>query len=235
MEATLLRNGTILALGRGGGIGEDHRPGPLYNGNGQVDLDFSAEVDSSGMGGGMFETSSAAMLLWNNQRHHLDANRAACDLLERSRQALLSLRLEDITCSALRSEIKEAARVLMAKGTQAGNHIFSSPAGLDIPVTYSATANIMPGVHIGIFVPFSQEKTSSEEAANLSQREKEVLTLLALGESNQTIASRLFLAPETVRNYTRSARIKLGAKSRSHAIAIAVSTGQIDLSGKLQP
>lgn len=68
----------------------------------------------------------------------------------------------------------------------------------------------------------------STDGAALSEREKEVLTLLAMGESNPSIAKQLHLSPETIRNYTRMARLKLGARSRSHAIAIAALTGQLD-------
>ena len=64
---------------------------------------------------------------------------------------------------------------------------------------------------------------------SLSLREREVLTMLALGATGSEIAARLFLSPETIRTHTRRARDKLGARSRSHAIALAVKTRQIEI------
>ncbi len=54
----------------------------------------------------------------------------------------------------------------------------------------------------------------------LSPREHEILGLLSEGLTGQAIAGRLFLSPETVRTHIRNATIKLGAKTRVHAVAL---------------
>lgn len=53
----------------------------------------------------------------------------------------------------------------------------------------------------------------------LSERELEVLHLLAEGMSNREIAQALFLAPETVKWYTKQIYSKLGVHSRTQAVA----------------
>ncbi|HLH65132.1 MAG TPA: response regulator transcription factor [Solirubrobacteraceae bacterium] len=58
--------------------------------------------------------------------------------------------------------------------------------------------------------------------ASLSERELEVLTLLAEGLNGQRIAQRLFLSPETVRTHVRNATAKLGARTRVQAVAMVV-------------
>ena len=55
----------------------------------------------------------------------------------------------------------------------------------------------------------------------LSERELEVLRLLASGRSNKEIAGDLFLALGTVKNHTSNAYRKLGAKNRADALARA--------------
>lgn len=75
-----------------------------------------------------------------------------------------------------------------------------------------------------------EQEAGANGVTSLTDREKEVLTLLALGETNATIADQLHLSPETIRSHTRSARLRLGARSRSHAIALAIHSGQLDLS-----
>lgn len=48
----------------------------------------------------------------------------------------------------------------------------------------------------------------------LSPREEEILGLIADGLTNREIAARLFLTPETTRNYVHSIYIKLGVTNR---------------------
>lgn len=56
----------------------------------------------------------------------------------------------------------------------------------------------------------------------LSQREREVLRLLADGLSNEEIGKRLFISPETVRTHVRKAMEKLDADTRTEAVATAL-------------
>jgi LuxR family transcriptional regulator, maltose regulon positive regulatory protein len=59
----------------------------------------------------------------------------------------------------------------------------------------------------------------------LSERELEVLQLIAEGLANQEIATRLYLSPHTVKVHARNIYGKLGATSRTHAIAKGKALG----------
>lgn len=59
----------------------------------------------------------------------------------------------------------------------------------------------------------------------LSDREYEVLQLMAQGLSNDTIASRLFLSPKTIRNNVSNILTKLGVETRVAAVARARDAG----------
>lgn len=63
----------------------------------------------------------------------------------------------------------------------------------------------------------------------LSYRERQVLGLLARGHDGPAIAGRLGLSPETIRSYANSARQKIGAKTRTEAVALALARGEITL------
>ncbi|MCQ0016047.1 response regulator transcription factor [Actinomadura madurae] len=52
----------------------------------------------------------------------------------------------------------------------------------------------------------------------LSEREAEVMNLIAQGHPNSTIAAKLFLTEKTVKNYINRLYAKLGAPNRSTAI-----------------
>ena len=62
----------------------------------------------------------------------------------------------------------------------------------------------------------------------LTRREKEALPLLANGFSNAEIADKLDIGLPTVALHLVNARKRLGAKSREHAIALAIRAGLIE-------
>ena len=57
----------------------------------------------------------------------------------------------------------------------------------------------------------------------LTDREREIVALLASGLTSAQIGARLYLAPETVRGCIRAITRKLHARNRTHAVAITVS------------
>src|SRR5690606_10442009 len=61
----------------------------------------------------------------------------------------------------------------------------------------------------------------------LSEREKEILTRLSTGLSDQQIADELFLSLNTVKWYNRQIYSKLGVRSRTQAIAHAQELGYL--------
>jgi DNA-binding NarL/FixJ family response regulator len=63
----------------------------------------------------------------------------------------------------------------------------------------------------------------------LTQREVEVLREVADGNRNREIAERLFISEETVKVHIKHIMEKLGASDRTHAMAIAIRRGIIQL------
>lgn len=69
--------------------------------------------------------------------------------------------------------------------------------------------------------------TGTRPASRLTAREADVLTLLAQGLSHEEIGGRLEIASETVRTHARKAAERLGAKTRTQAVATAIRLGLI--------
>jgi len=65
--------------------------------------------------------------------------------------------------------------------------------------------------------------------AALTEREWEILRLLAEGRRNDDIASALFISPQTVQTHVRNVLGKLGVHSKLEAVALAVRHGQIEV------
>jgi DNA-binding CsgD family transcriptional regulator len=63
----------------------------------------------------------------------------------------------------------------------------------------------------------------------LSRKERMVLAELALGNSTDEIGIALNVSPHTVRTHVKNLMRKLGARTRAHAVAIALSESAIEI------
>lgn len=74
---------------------------------------------------------------------------------------------------------------------------------------------------------FATPATGQRSAAfpELTEREREILTFIAQGYTNSTIAERLFLSPKTVRNHVSNIFSKLQVADRAQAIIRAREAG----------
>ncbi len=75
--------------------------------------------------------------------------------------------------------------------------------------------------------PALLSRRATERLPSLSNREREILDLLAQGLTGEQVAERLVLSAETVKTHIRNAMGKLEAHTRVHAIAIALREGFI--------
>ncbi|HLL40394.1 MAG TPA: response regulator transcription factor [Rubrobacteraceae bacterium] len=80
---------------------------------------------------------------------------------------------------------------------------------------------------MGYFATSEQHHNTTpvQAFANLTEREHEILSLMAEGYTNSAIASRLYLSPKTVRNYVSSIFTKLHVTDRSLATVHAREAG----------
>ena len=68
----------------------------------------------------------------------------------------------------------------------------------------------------------------AERTEELSERERSVLEELAKGHATEEIAGTMYLSTHTVRSHVKSAMRKLDARTRAHAVAIAMTAGAIE-------
>jgi two-component system, NarL family, response regulator LiaR len=74
-----------------------------------------------------------------------------------------------------------------------------------------------------------REVRAPEAPEALTERENEVLKLLARGRANKQIASELYVSEKTVKAHVSSILMKLGVRSRTQAALHAVRTGLVSL------
>jgi DNA-binding NarL/FixJ family response regulator len=65
------------------------------------------------------------------------------------------------------------------------------------------------------------------DLARLTEREREVMALVAEGLSNDDIAARLFISPATAKTHVNRAMTKLGARDRAQLVVLAYETGLV--------
>jgi NarL family two-component system response regulator LiaR len=70
--------------------------------------------------------------------------------------------------------------------------------------------------------------TFQSPGSDLTQREREVLTLMVKGMSNVEIADRLVISPSTAKFHVSSVLAKLGVTSRTEAVALALKNRLIE-------
>lgn len=187
-----------------------------------------------------FERSRNPMLIVDDQRCWITGNDAAADLLGIARTAIPWRRMDEFTPPSERQRFEEQWEAFLAGGVAEGWFELSVPKKGLVPVEFSATANVLPRRHLSVLIP--TDKAAVEQvgrgaslkltpkpsgSAELTEREREVIALIASGFHNQEMAARLFLSPETIKSHVQHAMEKLGVHTRAHAVALALVTGQI--------
>jgi DNA-binding NarL/FixJ family response regulator len=89
----------------------------------------------------------------------------------------------------------------------------------------SGEAVFGPGVAERIIGFFSVPRSAQRAFPELTEREEEILVLVARGKSNQEIAAQLFVSVKTVRNHVSNILLKLQVADRAQAVIRARDAG----------
>jgi two-component system response regulator NreC len=113
----------------------------------------------------------------------------------------------------------------------ASGYVLKEAADTDVVEAVRAVASGEQYVHPALgarLVAAETEERKRAESDPLSEREREVLRLLALGHTNQEIAALLYISVRTAETHRAHIMQKLGLSSRAELVRYALDHGLVD-------
>jgi DNA-binding CsgD family transcriptional regulator len=175
------------------------------------------------------------MVLLDSGRCHVDANGAYLKLLGYRRKDILDRPIYQFVAGGPLVSPPEW-RAAMLKGEFTGDAELVAADGSKVAVQFAATTEVVTGRRLVLFVALSTSRwgprfrrnvSLEQKSALLSEREREIVRLVALGNTGPEIADELRIAHDTVRTHARNAMAKVGARSRAHLVAKALGEGLV--------
>jgi DNA-binding NarL/FixJ family response regulator len=80
---------------------------------------------------------------------------------------------------------------------------------------------------IAEFAILAKKTTPVPDLGGLTEREREVMALVAAGLSNEEIAEKLVVSPATAKTHVSRAMVKLGARDRAQLVVFAYESGLV--------
>jgi PAS domain S-box-containing protein len=179
-----------------------------------------------------FKGSRNAMVLLDEHRLHLEVNGAYLKLLGYPRDELVGRPVWEFVAGGPQLNEREW-RATIATGEFSGEAALVRADGTTVTVQYAGHTEVVTGQQRVLFVALSTSRWGRHPRRDadrgapgaLSAREREIVRLVAAGDTGPEIAEQLHISHDTVRTHVRNAMAKVGARSRAHLVAKALGGG----------
>ena len=165
--------------------------------------------------------------MFDKRGSHLAVNAATCEFFGVSRDEFDQSQLGHLLTPAEHSTLEDEWRQLWAKRDLSGVRIFTRADGSHVRLQYAARTAVVDGRRVAVVVIIRQKRAHElarvGQAGEMTRREREVVSLVALGLTSPEIAEKLCISEATVRTHVRNSMTKLGARTRAHLVAIALA------------
>jgi len=164
----------------------------------------------------------------------MDIRMPGMDGLEATRRIADDERLKDTRVIVLTTfeldeyvftAIRDGAAGFLVKDTEPADLIKA------VRVVAAGEALLSPGVTRRLISEYASRSRPlprpSHLLESLTEREREIVALVALGLSNEEIAGRLVVSPLTAKTHVSRAMIKLGARDRAQLVVLAYESGLV--------
>jgi PAS domain S-box-containing protein len=179
----------------------------------------------------VFERTSNPIILLDDERGIVDVNDAAVALFGGTREDLVGASIVDSIRPAERERAAREWQAFLRSGEYTGTRMLLRADGSEVQIEFAARITLVGGRRLALYVAAGGDPSYSPEPAlagalPLTEREREVVTLIALGRETAEIATELHISPETVRTHVRNAMGRLGAHTRAQLVAIVLCNKQ---------
>lgn len=197
-----------------------------------------------------FSRAGQPILLADDHRRWITGNAAACELLGLGIEEIPWQRMDHFTPPGELETLEGQWRAFLDAGEAEGHLDLYLPDQSTWPTEFSATRNVLPGRHLALFIGvdyaagdvaaptrggWGPVEISGGGRTELTARERQIVGLVARGETSGEIADSLYLSTATVKSHVQNAMRKLGVHTRAHAVSVALVTGQIDWATENSP
>jgi DNA-binding NarL/FixJ family response regulator len=192
----------------------------------QDDIEVVAEADDGEEAVRLAKSHVPDVVLMDIRMPGLDGLSATREIA--ADEQLSSVRIVILTTFELDEYVFESLRVgasgFLVKDTEPVELIRA------VRAVASGEALLSPSVTrrlIAEFATRAKEPARGPELADLTDREREVMALVAEGLSNDEIAARLFVSPATAKTHVSRAMVKLNARDRAQLVVFAYESGLV--------
>jgi DNA-binding CsgD family transcriptional regulator len=182
----------------------------------------------------VFRDSTVPMVMVDEHRGYVEANRAALSALARTLEQLRQLRVDDLTPPHLWPLLESNWERMLETGRVVSYEV--APQGSYMGLSYYGIADVLPARHLLAFAvggsPIAGREPDASRSGStigspLTRRERQVLELAADGLNGPSIAKELVLSTATVRTHFAHIYRKLDVPDRAAAVAKAMRLGLI--------
>jgi len=179
-----------------------------------------------------FKGSRNAMVLLDERRRYVEVNGAYLKLVGYARDELVERPVWELVVGGPQLSERQW-RATIARGEFTGEAGLVRADGTTVTVQFAGHTEVITGQRRVLFVVLSTSRWGRHSRRDadrtrpqaLSPREREIVRLVAAGETGPEIAEQLHISHATVRTHVRNAMAKVGARSRAHLVAKALGEG----------
>ena len=179
----------------------------------------------------LFEKTTNPIIVVDEARKVVEINDAALTLFDRSRGEMIGIPIYELLKPSELGKSAAGWEELMSVGEYQGTRIFVRPDGTEITLALAGRIAMLGRRRLAVYVTIRQKdswaisppRRPSQE--QLTPREREIVTLIAMGQGTMDIAEELVISPETVRTHVRNAMGKLGVHTRAELVAVVLCDG----------
>jgi PAS domain S-box-containing protein len=203
---------------------------------------YARQMNAHGPGTGwergfwfVFNRSTNAMCLIGEDRRIVDVNDSALAMIRGSRAQVIGEPAVDFIAPMDRAESEKRWQAILQteSGEFHGRGIVILGDGSELELDYAAHMVWIGGRRLAIYVMVWERETlgsSGTQVASMdapTEREREIVTAVAMGHQTAQIAAELHISQETVRTHVRNVMAKTGAHTRAHLVAKVLAGGAV--------